>query len=142
MTSIKLKLFPSFLHDNFIFLDIQRIWNTSNHLTCVLFYHMNNIWLYWMFWWLNYYHCDDFFDLVDYYCYFFEYAQINLLARFACLIVSPYQLHWTNYFIRAKMFNFHFNRRKTDFKIAKINSIIDAKIAKIARYQCSFRAFM
>ena len=32
------------------------------------------------------------------------------------------------------MFNFHFNRQKIDFEIAKIDSIIDAKIAKTARY--------
>ena len=133
-TNIRFKLFSSFLRDDFVFSDIRRIWNTSNHLTYVLFRHMNNIWLYRMFRWFNYYYCDDLFDFVDYCYYFLEYTQINLSARFACLIVSHYQLHRTNCFVCAKMFNFYFNRWKINFKIVKINLIIDAKIAKTARY--------
>ena len=39
------------------------------------------------------------------------------------------------------MFNFYLDCRKINFKIAKIDSIINAKIAKIAQYQYSFRAF-
>ena len=140
-TSIKLKLFSSLLRDGFVFSDIRHIWNTSNHLTYVLLRHMNNIWFYRMFRWFDCYHCDDLFDLADCCCYFFEYAQINLSAQFACLIVSHYQLHQMSCLIRAKMFDFHFDRRKIDFEIAKINSIINAKIAKIARYQYNFRAF-
>ena len=130
-TNIKFKLFSFFLRDDFVFFNIRRIWNTLNHLTYVFLRHINNIWLYRMFWWLNCYHCDDFFNFINCYYYFFKYAQINLFTRFACLIVLYYQLHWTNYFIRAKMFNFYFNCRKTDFKIMKINLIINAKIAKI-----------
>ena len=141
-TSIKLKLFSSFFRDDFIFFDILRIWNTLNRSTCVLSRHMNNTWFYWMLRWLNCYHCDDFFDFINCCCYFLEYARINLSAQSACLIISHYQLHQMNCFVRAKMFNFHFNRRKIDFEIAKIDSIIDAKIAKIVRYQCNFRAFM
>ena len=89
-TSIKFKFFSSFLRDDFVFLDIQRIWNTSNHLICVLFHHMNNIWFYQIFRWFDCYYCDDLFNFVDYYCYFFKYAQINLLARSAYLIVLHY----------------------------------------------------
>ena len=32
------------------------------------------------------------------------------------------------------MLDFHLDRRKINFEIAKIDSIIDAKIARIARY--------
>ena len=39
------------------------------------------------------------------------------------------------------MFHLYFNRRKIDFEIVKIDSTINAKIAKIARYQYNFRAF-
>ena len=48
-TNIKLKFFSSFFRDDFVFLDIWHIWNTLNHLICVLLRHMNNIWLYRMF---------------------------------------------------------------------------------------------
>ena len=133
-TNIKFKLFSFLFRDNFVFFNIQRIWNTLNHLTYVLLRHMNNIWLYQILQWFNYYHCDDFFDFVDCCYYFLEYAQINLFARFACLIISHYQLRRTNYFVCAKMFNFHFDRRKIDFEIAKIDLIINTKIAKTAQY--------
>ena len=89
-TSIKFKLFLFFFRDDFVFLDILRIWNTSNYSTYVLLRHMNNIWFYWMFRWFDCYRCDDLFNFVDYCCYFLEYAQINLFTWFTCLIVSHY----------------------------------------------------
>ena len=133
-TNIRLEFFPSFLRDNFVFSDIRCIWNTSNHLTCVFFRHINNIWFYRMLRWFDCYYCDDLFDFIDYCYYFLKYIQINLSAWFACLIVSYYQLYRTNCLVCAKIFDFYFDRRKIDFEIAKIDSIMNAKIVKIVQY--------
>ena len=88
--NIKFELFSFFFRDNFVFSDIRRIWNTSNHLIYVFLRYMNNIWLYRMFRCFNYYYCDDFLNFINYYYYFLEYAQINLFVRFACLIILYY----------------------------------------------------
>ena len=129
-TSIKLKFFPSLFRDDFIFSDILRTWNTPNHSTYIFSRHMNNIWFYRMLRWFNYYHCNNFLDFVNCCCYFLKYTQINLFAWFAYLIVLHYQLYRTNYLVCAKMLNFHLNHQKIDFEIMKINSTINAKIAK------------